>query len=47
MYNRNLRKPHPNKNIFKFSSAKNSSVVMCESTLEFDACFHLEYSPSI
>ena len=47
MYNRNLRKPHPNKNIFKFSSLKNLNVVMCESTLEFDACFHLEYSPEI
>lgn len=47
MYNRNLRKPHPNKNIFKFSSTKNSNVIMCESALEFDACFHLEYSPSV
>lgn len=47
MYNRNLRKPSPNKNIYKFVSRKNSSTVMCESGLEFDACFHLEFSPSI
>ena len=47
MYNRNLRKPSPNKNIYKFVSRKNRSTVMCESGLEFDACFHLEFSPSI
>jgi hypothetical protein len=47
MSNRNLRKPSPNKNIYKFVSRKNSSTVMCESGLEFDACFHLEFSPSI
>lgn len=47
MYNRNLRKPSPNKNIYKFASRKNRSTVMCESGLEFDACFHLEFSPSI
>ncbi|MGB3599041.1 MAG: TnsA endonuclease N-terminal domain-containing protein, partial [Marinomonas sp.] len=47
MYIRNLRKPSPNKNIYKFVSRKNRSTVMCESGLEFDACFHLEFSPSI
>ena len=43
MYIRNLRKPSPNKNVFKFASTKISDVIMCESTLEFDACFHHEY----
>jgi len=47
MYNRNLRKPSPNKNIFKFASKKNHHIILCESALEFDACFHLEFSPSI
>ena len=47
MYIRNLRKPSPNKNVFKFASAKNSDVVMCESSLEFDACFHHEYNDEI
>ena len=41
MYIRNLRKPSPNKNVFKFASAKVSNVIMCESTLEFDACFQV------
>ena len=47
MYIRNLRKPSPNKNVFKFASSKVSNVIMCESTLEFDACFHHEYNDSI
>jgi hypothetical protein len=47
MYIRNLRKPSPNKNVFKFASAKVSEVVMCESTLEFDACFHHEYNDEV
>jgi len=47
MYIRNLRKPSPSKNIYKFASRKNRSTIMCESGLEFDACFHLEFSPSI
>ena len=47
MYIRNLRKPSPNKNVFKFASTKVSSVIMCESTLEFDVCFHHEYDDSI
>ena len=47
MYIRNLRKPSPNKNIYKFASAKNKAVVMCEGSLEFDCCFHLEYDPDV
>ena len=47
MYIRNLRKPSPNKNVFKFASAKINDVVMCESTIEFDACFHHEYNDDI
>ena len=47
MYIRNLRKPSPNKNVFKFASTKVSNVIMCESTLEFDACFHHEYNDEI
>ncbi|MGO2409738.1 MAG: TnsA endonuclease N-terminal domain-containing protein [Pseudoalteromonas nigrifaciens] len=47
MYIRNLRKPSPNKNVFKFASTKVSNVIMCESTLEFDVCFHHEYNDLI
>ena len=35
------------KNIFKFVSQKMSSVYLVESFLEFDACFHFEYSPNV
>ncbi len=44
---RNLRKPSPNKNVFKFASEKVGKAIMCESTLEFDACFHNEYNNAI
>lgn len=47
MYIRNLRKPSPNKNVFKFASEKVGNAIMCESTLEFDACFHNEYNDLI
>lgn len=47
MYIRNLRKPSPNKNVFKFASAKVGEAIMCESALEFDACFHNEYNDAI
>lgn len=47
MYIRSLRKPSPNKNVFKFASAKVSDTIMCESSLEFDACFHHEYNENI
>jgi len=47
MYIRNLRKPSPNKNVFKFASTKVGDVIMCESTLEFNACFHNEYNDLI
>jgi putative transposase len=35
------------KNIFKFVSTKMNIVFKVESALEFDTCFHLEYSPDI
>ncbi len=47
MYIRNLRKPSPNKNVFKFASAKVGKTIMCESSLEFDACFYHEYNESV
>ncbi len=47
MYIRDLRKPSPNKNVFKFASVKVGKAIMCESTLEFDACFHNEYNSDI
>ncbi len=47
MYIRDLRKASPNKNVFKFASIKNGEVVLCESSLEFDACFHHEYSDNV
>lgn len=47
MYSRNLRKPSPTKNVFKFSSFKNNRTIMCESSLEFDACFHFEYDRDV
>ncbi|PSW58050.1 TnsA endonuclease N-terminal domain-containing protein [Photobacterium leiognathi] len=43
MYVRNLRKSSPVKKVYKFASLKNQSVIMCESTLEQDCCYHLEY----
>lgn len=47
MYIRNLRKPSPNKNIYKFSSLKNRDAVMCEGSLERDCCYHFEYDPDV
>ncbi len=47
MYPNTIKKPHAKKNIFKFISVKNSAIIMCESSLEFDACFHLEYHPNV
>lgn len=47
MYIRNLRKPSPNKNIYKFASAKNRGSVMCEGSLERDCCYHFEYDPDV
>jgi len=35
------------KNIHKFSSNKNNQLIPVESTLEYDACFHFEYSPQV
>ncbi|MDW6092513.1 TnsA endonuclease N-terminal domain-containing protein [Vibrio rhizosphaerae] len=47
MYVRNLRKPSANKNVYKFVSAKNGCTIMCESSLEYDCCYHLEYSDDV
>jgi len=47
MYNRNLRKPSPNKNVHKFASGKTGRTLVVESCLEFDTCFHLEYSKDV
>ena len=47
MYLRDLRKPSANKNVYKFASRKVGSVIMCESSLEFDACFHHEYNENV
>lgn len=47
MYIRNLRKPSPNKNVFKFASAKAGKTIMCEGSIELDACFHHEYNESV
>lgn len=46
MYRRKLRHSRV-KNLYKFASAKNGNVLTVESTLEFDACFHFEYSNDI
>lgn len=42
MYRRNLKHSRV-KNLFKFASPKMDRVMTVESSLEFDACFHLEY----
>jgi len=46
MYRRNLRYSRV-KNLYKFASPKMNTVYTVESSLEFDTCFHLEYSPNI
>ncbi len=46
MYRRNLRHSRVN-NLFKFTSLKMNTVLTVESFLEFDACFHLEYSGAV
>ena len=46
MYRRHLKHSRV-KNLFKFVSAKMNSVLTVESSLEFDTCFHLEYSPAV
>lgn len=35
------------KNLYKFASQKNKDTCLVESSLEFDACFHFEYSREI
>lgn len=44
---RDLRKPARNKNISKFASSKNNSIIMCESFNELDCCYWLEYASNI
>ena len=46
MYRRKLRHSRV-KNLYKFASAKNHNVLTVESSLEFDACFHFEYSDDV
>ncbi len=46
MYRRNLKHSRV-KNLFKFASPKMDKVLIVESSLEFDACFHFEYAPDI
>lgn len=46
MYRRQLKHSRV-KNLFKFVSSKMNQVMTVESYLEFDTCFHLEYSPLI
>ncbi|MDI3326526.1 Tn7 transposase TnsA N-terminal domain-containing protein [Pontibacterium granulatum] len=46
MYRRNLKYSRV-KNLFKFASPKMDNVLVVESALEYDACFHFEYSPDI
>ncbi|MFD1009109.1 Tn7 transposase TnsA N-terminal domain-containing protein [Oceanisphaera ostreae] len=46
MYRRRLKHSRV-KNLFRFASSKTKSVLTVESSLEFDTCFHLEYSPEI
>ncbi|GAB3527359.1 hypothetical protein GCM10027342_32600 [Photobacterium alginatilyticum] len=46
MYRRQLKHSRV-KNLFKFVSAKMNQVMTVESYLEFDTCFHLEYSSTI
>tara|TARA_R110002094_G_scaffold121246_3_gene116049 strand:- start:98 stop:736 length:639 start_codon:yes stop_codon:yes gene_type:complete len=46
MYRRNLKHSRV-KNLFKFSSPKMDRVLIVESALEFDTCFHFEYSPDV
>ncbi|MBY6186789.1 Tn7 transposase TnsA N-terminal domain-containing protein [Marinobacter hydrocarbonoclasticus] len=46
MYRRNLGHSRV-KNLFRFASPKMNRVLTVESSLEFDACFHFEYSPTI
>lgn len=47
MYTRNIERPSRTKNIFKFSSLKMNRIITVESSLEFLACFHFEYSPDV
>lgn len=46
MYRRRLKHSRV-KNLYKFASPKMNRVLTVESSLEFDACFHFEYTSTI
>lgn len=46
MYRRHLKHSRV-KNLYKFASHKTNKTLIVESSLEFDACFHFEYTSSI
>ncbi len=46
MYRRHLQHSRV-KNLFKFASVRMGIVLTLESSLEFDTCFQLEYSPAV
>jgi len=46
MYRRKLRHSRV-KNLYKFASFKTASAHTVESSPEFDACYHFEYSPQV
>lgn len=46
MYEKKIKNSPINHN-HKFASQKNKSTCLVQSSLEFDACFHFEFSPSI
>lgn len=46
MYKRNIKHSRV-KNLYKFASLKNRASLTLESSLEFDVCFHFEYSKSV
>ncbi len=46
MYRRNLKHSCV-KNLFKFACLKMDSAMTVKSGLEFDTCFHFEYSPDV
>lgn len=46
MYRRKLRHSRV-KNLYKFASFKTGCTHTVESSLEFDACYHFEYSPQV
>ncbi|MEI8612161.1 Tn7 transposase TnsA N-terminal domain-containing protein [Enterovibrio sp. Hal110] len=47
MYPHTINKPHAKNHNFKFISVKCNDIIPCESPIEFDACYHLEYHPDV